>query len=271
MAETPAPIAALAGVIRHVEGRERVEADADAFLRELGLDDADRERMLAAGASRLLAYRSLVHNRMRNVCFNFLPRTRAHLGDAAVRTAVATFVAEEGVRSPFLRDVPGEFVRWVAPRWEADPSIPPFIPELARFELLSEDVPNDPRAVGEATEIPVALDAGIVVNGTLQVLEFEWAVQRRPSDPENPEPLQRDATIVVVCRDREHGYRQLIVEPLGRELIARLRDGATLQEAIFSAAEAVGEPVADPLLERATVILAQLSDADALLGAVVGD
>ncbi len=262
-ARAEAPIHALAAVIREAEGQARLEADAEAFLTELGLDEADRTAMLSLGPKRLMAYRRLVHNRVRNVVFKFLSRCTATLGEDRMREEVVAFLDARGIQSAYLREVPGEFVAWARPRWESDATVPAHLPQLATYELLSEELPNDARRVGEATELPVALDKGVRVNGTTRLLSFDWDL--RQGDEATPPPAGR--LHLLVCRDRKHAYRELEVDALAASLYAALAQGQTLQAAIFSAAEATGQEVGDPLLEAATYALAAMMDVDALLGA----
>jgi hypothetical protein len=50
------------------------------------------------------------------------------------------FIAHRASSSPYLRDVPGESVDYAIERWQEDPSIPQYLPDLARHELLSFEV-----------------------------------------------------------------------------------------------------------------------------------
>lgn len=262
--EGDALIAALTAVIRHADAAERISSDPRAFLDSLGLAGPDVEALLSFGPQRLMAYRSLVHNRVRNVVFNFLPRTKAALGEGVLRKHVVEFIARRGIASPYLRDVPREFVDFAAPRWAPD------VAALARYELLEEDLPNDPRPVGEATDIPVALDRGVRCNGTARILSFDHEVRAQASQgADDPVPALDTPLRLLVCRDRKHAYRELELSALGAALFEALRSGATLQAAVLSAASDTGETVDDPLLERATYELAKMLDVDALLGAEV--
>src|SRR5690606_21218012 len=100
---------------------------------ELGLDAADRDAMLAIGAKRLMAYRALVHNRARGVVERFLPRCLSRIGRAALEAEVDAFLHERGIQSPFLRDVPREFVDWAEPRWRRAADRGVTFAELARY------------------------------------------------------------------------------------------------------------------------------------------
>jgi hypothetical protein len=265
MSEIEAPIRGLIGVIRRLDSLERLERDPDAFLAELGVEAADRAALLELGVDRLRAYRSLVHNGTRNVISRFLPRTKHFLGSSRLRSDVEAFIAEVAAQSPYLRTVPGEFVRWVEARWKSDETIAPFIPELAHYELLAEEVPNRPAPTPAATGLDLALEQPVLTNPTASLLSFAWRVDR--VDPDQPVPPTREALELLVCRDGSHAYRERALSPLGAALFEGLCSGATLRDAIFAAAARLGEEVGDPLLERATYALGEMVEIEALLGA----
>ena len=122
---TETPVRVLGEVIRELGAAESIEANLAEWLTDKGLSDRDREALASRGAVRLLAYRQLVHNRIRNVIEDWIPRTVSRLGPDRFKSDVATFIATVGPRAPYLRDVPREFVEWVRPRWRADEALPP--------------------------------------------------------------------------------------------------------------------------------------------------
>ena len=264
MSEIEAPIRGLAAVVRRADALERLAEDPDGFLKELDVNEADRKAMLEIGVDRLRAYRALVQNRFANVIARFLPRTEHFVGKAELRKQVEAFVAERAAQSPYLRSIPVEFVDWALPRWSADPELPAFVGELARYELLSETVPNDPVTTPAATGAPVALDRPILANPTARLCGFDFAVDEVAE--KDPRPPKREAITLLVCRGHDFDYHQKRLTPLAATLFERLAAGEVLQAAIFAAAEAIGEVVADPLLEKATYALSELSKLDALLG-----
>ena len=266
MSEIEAAIRGLAAVIRAPDALERLDSDPETFLTEAGVPEADRAAMLEIGVDRLRAYRALVQNRFANVVGRYLPRTQHFVGKAELRREVEFFVAERASHSPYLRSIPEEFVEWVAPRWREHPARPAWLESLARYELLSETIPNSPTPTFAKNDAPVALDQPLLANPSAKVVRFAWAVDRVPEDA--PVEPSAEPIVLIVCRDTKHRYRERRVETLEALLFERLAAGESLQSAIFAAAEGVGEAVADPLLARATQSLAALGDMDALLGPV---
>lgn len=267
MSKIETPVLGLIEVIRRLDSIERLETDPDTFLEELGVSKADRAALLKLGVNRLCAYRSLVHNGTGNVIVRFLPRTGHFLGKERIWADISRFIAEEGPSTNFLRTIPGEFVRWAHKGWEGDSELPDFIMDLARYEVLSQDVPNDPAQSLPPTGVPIALDLAIVANPSAKLVRFEWRVDLL--DEEAPQPPSHQPVTLAICRDGKHAYREQVLSDLGAELFQGLSRNLTLKDAIFAAAAAAGLPVEDTLLERATYALGELMEIEALLGAPV--
>ncbi|MBM4360331.1 MAG: putative DNA-binding domain-containing protein [Deltaproteobacteria bacterium] len=109
-------------------------------------------------------YRRLVHANLLHALNAQLPLTCAELGPGLPRL-VSDFCAEELPRSPVLRDVAFELVRWAEPRWRADALVPAWLGALARAELLEFDchtAVREPPPLASTTLdplLPVAFDA----------------------------------------------------------------------------------------------------------------
>lgn len=271
MAEHPrieAPIAALNAVIRRRRPLPAAEDELGAFLREHGVRGEDLHAMVAVGAERMLVYRALVHNRMRNTTRDFISRTVARIGMPRYRGDCEAFMEQRAPRSPYLRDVPAEFVAWIAPRWAEDPEIPAYIPDLARHELLDADVRNDPRGGEAPTDLPLALDRPLRFDGAVRLCEYDHAVHRLPRAPEDRTEPDAEPTRLLVYRDEHQDPRYLALIPFAAALLRRLvEERLAVQPALLAAAEAMGEPLDDDKLASATQLLADLAERGVCLGA----
>ena len=94
-----APLRAFCAAMCDAAAPTQIAADLPGFLTEHGVGSADREA-LAGHGGRLLMYRKMVHNRLRGVVEDFLPRTAEQLGKARMRAELAAFMAEQAPRSP---------------------------------------------------------------------------------------------------------------------------------------------------------------------------
>lgn len=256
----------LVGSIRRAEVAERFRTDPQGVLAELPL--AAREALRGVAPERLLVYRRLVHNRIRRVISEFLPRTHARLGRDRLARDVQAFLAADALTSPYWRDVPGQFVAWVATRWQEDPAISDYLVDLARHECLAFDVRNDPAGGEKDTGLPLALDRPLRFDGTTRLMRYAYAVHQLSADVEvldEPEPF---ATSLLVYRDDEHTVRYLQLTPFAAEVVAALRDRRRpVSDGLREACAALDMPLNDERLAEAAALLADLADRKVLRGA----
>jgi hypothetical protein len=219
---------------------------------------------LRRGAERLLVYRSLVHSRLADVARQWTPLTTAHLGPTRLAAEIAGFLAtHRGLATPYLRDAPREFVAARQAVWSADPSLPPWLGELARFELLRLDVRNDPRPHALARDEPPRLDAPIEHNPTLRIERFSWAVDTLRRAEDVPEALPIVLAAVRRADQRTHHTR---LDDVEASLLDALVGGQSLNAALRAAATQLACPLDDALLLRAATFLQRMGELDILLG-----
>jgi hypothetical protein len=239
-----------------------------AFLEQHGVDAEDAEAILAS-PPRLALYRRLIRNNLTGVAEKMLGRTRARM-DAALPgvfdASFDAFLSEVGPRTHYLRDVPGEFLDWVLPRWKDRADVPPWAGDLARHELLefqvgAADAPREAPAVSE-----VALERGVVVREPVRLARYAYAVHELSEDAaDTREPTAR-ATALLVHRDEEHAVRFLDLTPFAASLMERLLAGATLSRAVHDASAEIGAQLTDKLLEDTARLLAELGERGIVLG-----
>ncbi|MFZ6179713.1 DUF692 family multinuclear iron-containing protein [Nannocystis pusilla] len=241
------------------------------FLRERGVGPAAIASLAGVDPERLLVYRQLIRRQVRGVLADLLPRTAAARGQAVFDADADAWLAELGPRSRLLRDLPGEFATWAAPRWSIEhvpermPQAPAWLGDLARHELLAHEVgaaplrpPADPR--------PFALDARLEFDPSARLGRFDFAVHEL-TDESDAAP-RREPTALLLYRDREHAVRTLHLSPLAEALLdALLVRGATVEQAVREAAAATGSALDGELLGRVSVLLADLGERGAVIGA----
>jgi hypothetical protein len=261
-------MSAMAAAIRERTAPADVRADYLAWLRARGIDDDDARALAAVGGERLLVYRSLVHNRLMTAIREFVPRAAARRGREALRSDFATFMELQGPRSPYLRDVPGEFVAWVGERWAEDSAVPDWLSELARHELLELDVRNDPRGGEPPTGAELALDRALVFDGSARLMRYAFAVHRLPKSVDDRSGPERRSTDLLVFRDRRNKVRYLELTPWAGLVLAHLLvERHPLADGLRRAASSLGEPLDDDKLAKAAMLFAELTDTGVLLGA----
>jgi hypothetical protein len=250
---------------------ERIARDLRAFLESHGVEPEDVEALLAA-PDRLRVYRALIRNGLGAVVARMLPRTRARI-DAAepgrFERDLAAFVDEPGPRTHYLRDVPGELLAWASPRWRADPRIPPYVADLAAYELAQFEIAASEPARGQGAPADVALDRPLAFDASMRLLRAAWAVHEL-SGTENAtdSPPARDVRLLGY-RDAEHAVQWLELTPLAGDVVAALAEGLPLGDAVQRACAAHRTAPA-AVLDDVARLLADLGARGVLLGARSG-
>jgi len=263
LASDLAPLRAFCAAMCDAAAPAQVAADLPGFLAGHGVAPADQQALAGHGA-RLLMYRKMVHNRLRGVVEDFLPRTAEQLGKARMRAELAAFMAERAPRSVYFREVPGEFLDWAVPRWRADPGLPPFLVDLARHEWLDGEVSHTVGGGEPGSDVPLAVDLPVQLDGSVRLRRYDFAVQR------SDDPPAREPTAILAYRDRESlRVRLLELTPRAAAVCARLLAGETLQAALTGACTDLGEAMDDEFLAAMASFLADLGERGVLLGAAV--
>ena len=204
-------------VVQRPHGPRSVRAMQASGFDGHGLDPRDAKHLTSCDHRKLNVYRKLIRGTMLDTMRLELPLTAARLGDDYDHW-VHRFCNEQLPSSAILRDVAFEFAAWACPLWQHDDSIPPFLPELARYELLEFDVHCAqrvaPARVGDALrpELPVCFD------GSVRLGHFTFEVHLLPDDPQDRTQPKRasdeDGIGVLAYRDGDNDFRQLSLTPL---------------------------------------------------------
>jgi len=267
-----APLRALNAALCADDAVEALNRDTRDFLYTHGLRGDDLEAMAAAGPTRLLAYRTMVQGRLRRTIAAYIPRV-AHILGKKFDAEFRTYMDDRGPRTPYLRDVPAEFVAWAVPRWQADPKIDSMIPELARYELLKDDIANTPGGGEPETGAPLALEHPLRVDGSVRLEHFAYAVHTVAGTPIDQTPaLEQRRTHLLVYRSRDnHRVRFIDLTQRASAFVGHILGGMPVQAALAAAARDVGSPLNDTFLAAMVHLLTDLSERGVLLGAEIPD
>lgn len=258
-------LSALVGVVRREDARPLSAEEFTRALAATGLGDDDlRAFQDPLVRERLELYRTLVHARIRGALEVSIPETLERLGPARTAALVARFVAERGSRSPYLRDVAGEVVELAAAAWRDDPSVPGYLADLARWELVSFEVgaAEDDEPVPERE---LAAVDGLRFQQAVRLLRLDHAVHRR-AGAQAEAPAEGEHWLLAY-RDASGGARLLELTPYGAAAIGRLLAGESLADAARGAASDAARPLDDRALADLALLLEDLEQRGALLGA----
>lgn len=204
-------------------------------------------------------YRTLVRRGLADMLRFELPRTAAHLGERWGRD-VARFLDATLPRSRYMRDIAAELVAHVGPSWAADPEVPPFVPDLARWELLAFEVMNAPDDPPPGPPGAPALDRPVALSASMRLFHSEYAVHLLPDDEPSAEPPAAQEVALCVYRDRDFEMRTLSLTPSAAEILERLAAGATLGDAVSGAAAARAVALDAAFLQGAARLLEGLAE-----------
>lgn len=257
-------IRAFAASLTESDAPAAVAADVAGFFTRHGVPEAAAAGLPPLAAARLAIYRKMVHSRLRDVVAEFLPKTVARLGRARLMAEIGRFLADVAPRTPYFREVTGEFVRWAATRWPDDPSLPPYLLELAAYEWINAAV-HDTDTGGEAASgDTLALDRPAQLDGSTRLHRAAWAVHRA----EEAGDLTAEPTALLLYRDRvELRVRVLELTPRAAAVCERLLAGEALQVALTGACAELGQTLDDEFLAAMASFFADLAERGVLLGA----
>jgi hypothetical protein len=247
---------------------DELARDLGGFLEAHGVATDDIAAILAA-PRRLGVYRTLVRNGLSSIVARMLPRTRARMNAARAGrfdADFAVFVDQVGPRTHYLRDIPAELFAWVGPRWRSDPTVPPYLPDLAAHELAHFRVAaaESARSAPQATEI--ALDRALAFAESTHLSSYGWAVHELSEDVNaTDEPARREVHLIA-HRDATHTVRWLELTPLAAAVLQRLLAGEPLGGAVARACIAPGTASPSVLSDLAR-LLSDLGARGILVGA----
>ena len=203
------------------------------FQRDFGRhlrDPHHAPRPAGLPARRVAAYNELLFN---NIC-GFLdacfPVSRELLGEPRWRRLNRTFYRDWPLHTPWFREIPREFVRYLADA-EIATARPRWLAELAHYEWaelavdimdapLPEHDPTGDLMLGRPVLNPARLD-----------LSYNWPVHRIGTDYR---PRRPQATQLVVYRDADLAVQFTEINPVTAHLLALLAPGQLTGEAALT-------------------------------------
>ena len=225
-------------------------------------DPHHTRRPAGVPARRMAVYNELLFNNICGFVDSCFPVCRQLLGEARWRRLCRTFYRDWPSHTPWFREIPREFVRYLDEAHIAQP-LPRCLADLARYEWaeLAVDVmdvmapPHDPQ--GDMMVCAVAL------NPARMDVASPWPVYRiGPAwRPRQPEP-----TFLVVFRDAQHEVQFSEINAVTARVLALLDEGHTGQQAFAQLAREMAHPDPQALMAFGEQLLISLREQGVLLG-----
>jgi len=215
---------------------------------------------------RLAVYAGLLYNKFDeslSACFPVLHRL---LETARWRALVQDFIAGHRCLSPYYRQIPDEFVRYLQTERQ-DKNDPPFLAELAHFEWIELVLSISDAEPVEAEVLwdEQLLDAVLVFAPVMRLLYYVWPVQQisKAFQPAEPPP---EATHIVGFCDTDGQVRFIALNPATVRLILLLQGGFTGRAALHLIAESLNVSEPAQLLAFGKQVLTELHRQGAIIG-----
>ncbi|MFW6067249.1 MAG: putative DNA-binding domain-containing protein [Myxococcota bacterium] len=226
-------------------------------------DPADLE---ALGASaRWLLYRSMVRERLRSIIATALPRTRALLGEGHFEAAFGRWLQGDPPRTRYIREVPPAFVRFALPLWEADEGVPPWVTELAQYELARWEVRYEEGPQARMAELE--FDRIPAVHPSVRLLRLEHHVHERVPEGQAPRPAPVN---LLIWRSPAHQVEVWTLDDLAAELVVGWQRGdQTVSETVQRVAARRGIAIDPPFVQKLAEIMARLLRQGVLQGSLL--
>lgn len=215
-------------------------------------------------ARRMAAYQELLFNNICGFLDTCFPVCRALLGVARWRRISRAFYRDWPLHTPWFREIPREFVRYLSESGVPHP-LPRWFAELAHYEwselavdTMDAPVPaHDPG--GDLLSLPVML------NPALMNLAYTWPVHRIGPGyrPRKPQP-----SYLVVFRDADETVQFTEINMVTARLLALLAAAPTTGEsALRQLALELRHPKPEQLIIHGAALLDDLRNQGIILGA----
>ncbi len=219
-------------------------------------------------AQRLNVYAALLFNNVQDFLQRQLPITHALLSEDCWHDVLRQFYAQHACQSPYLRDIAGEFVQWLSPRFTTLPiaTLYPYLLELVHFEWVEIALLLDDSAIAwQPTLTPLSADTAYAFNPVLLLQTYQYPVQRISA---TWQPAQPDTSYVLRVRHTAGHVETIVLNALTAQLLEQLLQGQTLHQALTTLAQQLPILAAEQLNAFGLQLLQQFHTQNVLLSAV---
>lgn len=240
-------------------------APFQAFQRAFGRhlrDPHHTVRPAGVPARRAAVYGELLFNNVTGFLDTCFPVCRSILGDSRWRRLNRAFFRDWRCHTPWFREIPREFVRYLQESGVRQP-LPAWFAELAHYEWaeLAVDVMEDGTAAAVAGDL---LAHEPVLNPAAMSVAYAWPVQRIGPDYRPRRPV---ATHLVIYRGADDDVAFAEINPVTARLLALLAAGGRSgADACRCIAGELGHADAAPVIAHGAVLLEELRALGIILG-----
>ncbi|HNA31131.1 MAG TPA: putative DNA-binding domain-containing protein [Thiobacillaceae bacterium] len=231
-------------------------------------DPRSSARPKGVPARRMQVYNELLYNNLEGFLLACFPVCRNILGKRRWDRLVRAFFRDHTCHTPYFRQIPEEFLKYLQEEWQPEDGYPAFLPELAHYEWVELELDTSNRDADLPAHDPAGdlLAGRPLLNPVLRVLAYRWPVHRlspryKPAEPP-PEP-----TFTLAFRDSVHQVCFTLINSATARLLTLLQEnsGLTGTHALTRLERELSLPEG-ALREHGASLLADLRGQGVLLG-----
>jgi uncharacterized protein len=208
---------------------------------------------------RMAVYRYAIFNNFFTTISACFPVCQQVLGARAWKKLIRRFVAEYAAKTPLFKEIPFEFVQYLA----ALEDIPPYLTELAHYEWVELEVTHQHLATKPCSETPDFLDEFPQFSAH-QLLAYHYPVHQISKKNILSETAP---TYLLVYRDAAFKVKFMALNPTTYRLLSLLKaQPCSGRQALITLAQELGQPDTVAILQFGLEILLDLARQGALIG-----
>jgi uncharacterized protein len=262
-----------AGTARSATGQlpSYQEALRDALLSR----DPPEASFVALGANpeRWKVYRRMVRSRFAENIEHGFERLRGAVGEDRFREMIWQFLAESPPRSHYLRDVPGEFLRFFEQNYDRLArafGLPVHALDLARYEWAELETSYSDEEVAAETIGPLAMDRVPALSPAHRLIDVAYPVHRT-EEGAHAHAIHAAPFSLCLYRDpKTHEVAVLELTPVTAIMLSSMESRtSTLTDIVRNAADAVGATLDVAFVDALSTVLADFVERGLLLGSLV--
>lgn len=192
-------------------------------------DPKGQARPQGVPARRMQVYNELLFNNVQSFLLACFPVCRAILGQRKWTRLAREFFREHRSHTPYFRQIPDEFLKYLQEDWQRPDDVPEFLSELAHYEWVELELSTSNRDEAlPAHDAAGDLLAGRpLVNPVLRVLAYRYPVHQL-SPRRKPKVAPATPTFLLAYRAAEFEVRFSLINAATARLMQLIQEDPEL-------------------------------------------
>lgn len=230
-------------------------------------DPKDAPRPKGVPARRMRVYNELLFNNIEGFLLACFPVCRAILGQRKWTRLARAFFREHRCHTPYFRQIPDEFLKYLQDGWRRPDDVPEFLPELAHYEWVELELSTSARDEQVPAHDPDGdlLAGRPVLNPVLRVLAYRYPVHKI-GPRHKPKAAPELPTFLLAYRSAEFEVRFVQIDALAALLLQTLEENPALTGRAAIESLASERQGGDAWLAAGAALLGNLRAAGAIFG-----